>query len=801
MNNNIRLIPTFQDGSFDVKNIFYYKGNHQDLLYSSSFPFPVDDRQLHWRMDNFIKTGKKWTSEGITNCLLFDFDPKIKNVFLKKNESEAVFSHFFQYFGVKKEQIFINYTGFGIHIYLFFNEYFCPSDEKWLKNLALDFQKSFKSSQLEFDLGSFNARRTIRFPSSLYYKEAVGYRRTWFERDKKTQFSWEDFKKRFKSFDPPSKKVSSPDEEMLKNIQNYKKIDWQSIVGHPGQEWSGCRFIRWAFNAQHELNYHEWLAQLSLTARFLPDRGEAYKLARQFSEKYPKFDEDAFAVKFDEVLDKMYPSTCDHISKIWKYADNLSVGCKTCPHKKNNMPLNISLYANMENGFRFLRMTKQKKEVLGEIDYESFTKFLVEQKKIFVEKDGQFYQYDKKKKHYKTITSNQFIDYVRQYVSLGFKPSEIDNMKKYFKNHYIIDLEKEIYEGLIFFRNGVFNIEEKKLLPYSPDNYKNTYCVQTDYDPDVRSTIYEDLMQFAFYGKQKENDYFFKYITECLFTNKFIDKALILSGEGSNGKSSLMDGIEGIFTDLSLFTGLDFEYLNQKEYPFKFRGAKLAYCSDIDGKVLTRNINKLKKYISGEILSYKLPYHNYTEFKPNMGIIFGVNDSLEITENTKGVFRRFEVLEFENEWPDNKKDPYYKKSLKRDAAGIFNILVEKYHELKNKPYPLIGKASLERALQEGDIVYAFYKNRVVQNEGCRVKNQTLWNEFVAYLYEQGTDILREDILKHTFFRRFKKLTQKKYTSYRDSVERGYLHMSIVKYDIEESALRRVVSDNITQKTK
>ena len=806
----IRLIPTLLDGSLDISGMFHVRAVHSELLYGAKIPFEYKTRGLHWRLDNFQKTEGSVQSEGLTKVLSFDFDARNKIRRASEEEKSLALGAFLKFFNIKKDEILVNHTPFGFHIYIFFNDYFAPNTEKWLKKLLADFRATLVNYALDCDSASFNSRRTMRFPGSLYVKPGRERRECIVEKSEMASFfSWLKFKKKFNKY--KSERIPHADqikksvaEERLRNIQMYKKIDWQSIVGNEGDEWGGCRFIRWAYSAQKELNYYEWIAQLSLTARFLPERERAYVFAKKFSEQYPNFNEGEFALKFDEVLDRMFPASCRQIEQIWRQSSHKTVGCVTCPHRPLNLPLNIKKYSHSDTGFRVVRRNKENREIFGEIAYQSFTDFLVKEHGVFTEKDGSIYIFSEDKKCYIRKTKNEFNSFCNKFIHLGIKPTEIENLRRFFTHNQVFDLELENKktEGLLFFKNGVLDVETRELKPYSLEKYKNTYCILFNYEPEATAPIYEELLNFAFSGKTSERNYFLKYICESLFTSEnHIEKALILYGDGANGKSSLMNGIVYLFSDLNIITPLNFNFLKtDKTYAEKLRFARLGYVADTSGKILKGDISFLKQIISKELMSYRLPYLNACDFRPRTNLILGVNESLEGSEVSRGLFRRFTVLNFENTWPDEKKDSKYNEKLKAEGPGILNILVDAYHAFKSQPYPRISNKILKESMSVSNLIYAFFNKRISKRIGARVPRKDAWKKFTNFLYDKGTDLNRERMHECLFTQQFRRMIRGHYIEYKRSGVRGYLDMEIVDEDVEQMERNLELIDGIKAKT-
>ena len=511
----------------------------------------------------------------------------------------------------------------------------------------------------------------------------------------------------------------------------------------------GCRFLKHQFNFQNDTSYAEWLAQLTLTSKYNQNELESLQWAKQFSEKYNNFNEDEFLGKFKETRYKMKPMTCKQISSVWRHAEKPGIGCVDCPHKALNMPLNIRFYEDQDTGFR-----KVGKNGPGEINYRSFCDFLNKEELIQTEKDEAFYQYSDD--YWQQIADSEFVSNNKHYIYPEIKPQEIPKLKTFMKNHNIFNIlnERNKTRDFVFFNNCILNYRTGKIFTELKFKYKNFYKLDFNYDPKAVSPHYEKALNFAFKDNPKDKEYFLQFIAAALFTNHRFHKALVLVGDGSNGKSTLMNGINYLFpTRSKAFIPLNVDTMLKDEASIiALRLAKIAYCSDESTSIFLKNVNFLKRLIAGEEFSYRRKYSSsIVSFFNEAKVVIGMNTIPRMKEGTYGMKRRFSFLRFDNTLMEKDYDPFFEQKMRKEKAGIFNIYYDALNRyLKIKRFPEINNDYLDTAVELGDVKEAFWKNEieVTENEMDIVSSVSLWESFQEYLKHE------DEISKFVGRRRF-----------------------------------------------
>ena len=811
----IRVIPCFLDATFDLANTKYLEGDHFNFFFNlkklnqaqkEKGLKPIEEKALHWSLSYYEKTLNNYESKQLTEILSIDMDLIDKKDLRQADVTEVneVINSVMKTMKIETRPSY-TVTGGGFHIYFFFDELFDIYKHPWIKELLLKVKSNLPKSRFAVDTMSFNPNRTMRLPLSLYMKKdsqiVVPLQLTYGDQKK------ESFKKLHENFKTlaASKKINTIDQEnALKTLHLRHDIEWQTVIGTDQAPWSGCKFLRWSYEAQNEVNYEEWVAQLTLLSRLFKDPDTAYEFAIQFSNKHPKFDEEQFAEKFDETLENMYPATCKHISSIWKHAENQQFGCASCPHRAKNMPLLIQSYPNKDTGFREVVKTKNGMIRRG-VNYDSLVRYLFDQEGLILDREGTYFVYNEKEKQYKSIGDNEVIANYKKLVDPALKPEEMTKLKTALKYHKIEDIDKhrEKNRDNIFFKDYCFNIKTKKQEPLRRDHF-NFYNMAFNYDPNAICPNYEQVLDFAFAENVVQRDYFLKFMACAIFDDQNVEKAMVLIGDGANGKSTLVNGIIDMFPDKSeVITPLSIDELKKdSSMLYTLRRAKIAYESDVSGRKFSYGSDFLKKLISQEAMTFRRKYATDSiAFRNPSKIVLGMNDFPKIYDSTGGFERRFTFLEFDNVIPADNQDYDIRNKIKKESAGIFNLLLVKYIEFcKDKKLPKVKSNFFKEALEETSSFHAFcaHKIKVTGNPDHKITNGALYKEFQDYCIDLGENtkyIMNKISFGKQFTRRFKKQIR----TYRTNLERGKTGLKIVD-DMDNESELGVVGDNTNEAT-
>lgn len=245
--------------------------------------------------------------------------------------------------------------------------------------------------------------------------------------------------------------------------------------------------------------------------------------------------------------------------------------------------------------------------------------------------------------------------------------------------------------------NGVIDVREpNSLQPYSPDifttNKLPVYWNPEAYDENVDKTL----------NKLVCNDQELRLVIEemigyaLLPTSRF-QKAFILTGEGSNGKSTFLEML------IEFLGNENVSSLSLKELNHNFKIAeitsKLANIGDdISGEYL-EDSSIFKKLVTGEDITVDKKNEQPYKLRNTAKLIFAANELPMTMDKTKGMERRLTIIPFNATFSqyDEDYDPFIVDKLKSDNAKsyLLNIGIQGIQRLYAQNGFTESKASAE----------------------------------------------------------------------------------------------------------
>lgn len=296
----------------------------------------------------------------------------------------------------------------------------------------------------------------------------------------------------------------------------------------------------------------------------------------------------------------------------------------------------------------------------------------------------------------------------------------------------------------IAFRNGLLNIQTDEFVDFTPD------VIITNIIPwDFNAHAYDELTDVTL-NKISCNDMHVRMLLEemagyCLYRRNELGKAFILTGSGSNGKSTYLNMIKHMLGKRNISV-LDMKKLNDRFSTVMMYG-KLANIGDDISDNFLDDSSEFKKIVTGETIDAEQKGQPKFEFDPYVKLIFSANNIPRIGKgrDSSAVIRRLVIIPFGARFSQSDPDyvPFIGDKLKEQeaieylitlgVAGLKRVLlnnqfttsenlqkeIEEFEEMNNPVLGFFKENGVDDI--ENQITNDVYKN---YNEYCIVNGMT-----------------------------------------------------------------------------
>jgi len=304
--------------------------------------------------------------------------------------------------------------------------------------------------------------------------------------------------------------------------------------------------------------------------------------------------------------------------------------------------------------------------------------------------------------------------------------------------------------NLIPLANGVLDLKTIELKPYSPDlMFFNKIPVKYDPNADCPN-IKQFLSQVT--ATKEDIDILFEVIGFCLYREYFIAKALMIVGDGSNGKSTFLNLLKA-FLGKENVSGRSLQELEENRFAKADLHHKLANIyADLPDKALWRT--GTFKMLTGRdlIIAERKFQHSFT-FENYAKLLFSANKVPEAYDDSDAFFRRWLIIVFPNQFINEKADPYILQKLttSEELSGLLNLVLPALKRLLEKgqfSYSKTTEEIREDYIRKSSPIAAFVMDCLEVDSDAFIIKQDLYNAFAAYCRERKIPCVTKD----TFFK-------------------------------------------------
>jgi putative DNA primase/helicase len=287
---------------------------------------------------------------------------------------------------------------------------------------------------------------------------------------------------------------------------------------------------------------------------------------------------------------------------------------------------------------------------------------------------------------------------------------------------------------LVNLKNGVLDVHSRELLPHSSD-FLSTICIPVPYDTEVDCPR---IKQFLAEVLSPEDipviEELFGY---CLIPDYTIQRSFLFVGEGSNGKSTLLNLLKA-------FIGGE----NCANVPWHALELDRFAKSALEGKLVnlfadlpTRGLNTttaFKMLTGGDSIGTEKKFRDFYSFVNFARLVYSTNRPPKVyDEDSYAFWRRWVIIRFPNQFTGAGEDKAIlsKLTTETELSGLLNLaLIGLEHLLKNGDfsYTKTVDETTEFYQRTADPVYAFIQDCCEADPDGEVPKDELYEGYKQY---------------------------------------------------------------------
>lgn len=221
----------------------------------------------------------------------------------------------------------------------------------------------------------------------------------------------------------------------------------------------------------------------------------------------------------------------------------------------------------------------------------------------------------------------------------------------------------------IAFRNGLLNIHDDSFIPFSHEHII-TNKIDWDYNPNAYDELTDKTLNKISCNDEQIRMLLEEMVGYCMFRRNELGKAFILTGSGSNGKSTFLNMLKTMLGRRNV-SALDLKKLNDRFSTVMMYG-KLANIGDDISEEFITDAADFKKIVTGETIDAEQKGQPKFEFEPYVKLLFSANNIPRIGKgrDSNAILRRLIIVPFNAKFSSDDPDyvPFIGDMLKSQDA-------------------------------------------------------------------------------------------------------------------------------------
>ena len=286
-------------------------------------------------------------------------------------------------------------------------------------------------------------------------------------------------------------------------------------------------------------------------------------------------------------------------------------------------------------------------------------------------------------------------------IMVGKIPSLKESQRKEVYKYIVLKVTKKgeyanpKYIGL---KNSILDVETGEEFPYSPSFIINNK-IDVEYNPNAYHELMDKTLDKVCCYDPEVRALLEEMVGYTLYRKNSMQVAFILTGEGSNGKSTILNVIKKLLGKQN-YTSLDMREMEETFKPAELYNKLANIGDDISAKFMETS-SVFKKVVTGESFVAQRKYAQPFELESYATQIFCANELPNVGDRSDGFHRRLVIIPFNATFSktDPDYDPFIEEKLMTEEAlqYLLKIGIEGLKRvIINKSFTKSAKSDMEK---------------------------------------------------------------------------------------------------------
>ena len=234
--------------------------------------------------------------------------------------------------------------------------------------------------------------------------------------------------------------------------------------------------------------------------------------------------------------------------------------------------------------------------------------------------------------------------------------------------------------------NGLLHLETRELTNLEPEHYALTQ-LPVEFDPGTEATRWEQFIDEVVEPGRREAIQ--EYVGYTLLVGELpIHRALMLVGEGSNGKSTFLRVVKALLGEDNI-TAHPLQGLAKSEHNVAdLYGTVANICADLSSRGIGDG-GMFKTLVGGDTVTGRRLYQEPFSFEATAKQLYSANQVPDVEIDDEAFFRRWLLVEFPTQFtdpdkPGPDKDPGLTDELLEELPGVLNWALDGLDRLREQ---------------------------------------------------------------------------------------------------------------------